>query len=737
MRTDKRIAQIILTVLCLLSIIATITLSIRYFRQRQQELETIKVEAQQETRAAASKIGQLVEMLATIVNKLVQELSNKELSANEIIALLSQKPITISGIGISFAPHTLSSPTQRYAPYCIEKDDKQEIVQLELQLDYTKPEHQWYHVPLTKGAQFLDDKLWTLSEHILIGFATPFYKHNSTKKQLPDGIVFAHQTVEHIKHILTTIYLGKTGYWFVLSQDSTLLIHPYDKHGTEHNKLLKIMKKQQKIDHQTLLQQIKAHKSNMINYRNEIDGKLSWMFIEPIPSTPLLLCRVFPHGELPLDRNTHRQTIILLSLLLLAFLIFLTLFLATLLQITPSTLWIVSFIISTLLLLELISLWYIIWYMPPYKKNLVQINDKVSLYTFLDKISHKHTTHNKKRLQQKTARTMEAVSAAIRHEPTLSKNIQHILQYRYKQDGYIPTGIYIQHLKFITESQIEMTAYIWQRYFDDIHDNVSRGFVLPQAAITKIDKVYHSKEQNTETIIWQVRATINQRILYVKYPFDIKDIQIQIVHKDFNQHVTLVPDLVSYKLIHPTALPGLSKEIHLPGWHIANSYFGYKITDYDAAFGLYSYGTLGVYKQFEKCNQPELCYNITVQRFLVNTLISNLLPLAIIALILFVILLTSEAQGFAFLGACASVFFGALIAQSRFRGNIETYRLIYFETFYLVMYAALLIVILTSLLHILKVNSLIIRYKKNLITKLLYWPIILVTLLIITFRYFY
>jgi len=551
------------------------------------------------------------------------------------------------------------------------------------------------------------------------------------------GVIFAHQTAEHIKHLLTTLYMGKTGYWFILSADKEILIHPYDKHRLEQDHLDDIITEQKEGNYQEIIQGIETGKSSIINYRNEIDGHKSWLFIEPIPSTPWILCRVFPHQEMPTNKNTNRQTIMLLSLAIMAFLITLALLIASFTTLTTVHLWVASFIVSILLLLELVTLWFVIWHMPPYKEDFVPIRDKVSLYSFLNTVAHEHATHDKQKLQAKTTEKIENVAAAVRRELTLSESIQRILHYRYRQSGYIPTGIFVQHLKLITEGQIEMTAYIWQRYFDGVHDNVSRGFVLPQAAVTKMAEVYRSKEQDVETIIWQVRATINQRILYVKYPFDIKDIQIQIAHKDFNHHIILVPDLASYKLIYPTALAGLSKDICLPGWNIVNSYFGYKITDYDTAFGLYSYGPLGVYKEIEKCNQPELYYNITAQRFLANTLVADLLPLAIIALILFVILLTSQAQGLAFLGSCATIFFGALIAQSRFRGKIESYNLIYFETFYLVIYAILLIVVLLSLLHLLKTRISFIQYKDNLVAKLLYWPVMLTTLLIITFRYFF
>ncbi len=737
MKTYKRLIQSILIILCLLSFTATIFLSTRYVQYKRKALETIQIDAQKETYAAAKKIGEFVTTLAPLVNNLARKLSEKTLSKKEIIELLRKKPVTISGFGVSFAPQVLDSPDSRYAPYYAEKNGTQELSQLELEIDYTKPECHWYHLPFKKGAQFLEAPSWNLAEHILIGFAAPFYKRNTEKKQIPAGVVFATQTAEHIKHMLTTIYLGKKGYCFILSHDCKILVHPFDKYSQEQNKLQEIMNSSQEPALHTLAQQVASRKAGVIEYQNEINGHHSRLFFEPIPSTSWVLCHVFPYDEIPFDKNQSRQTIMLLSLALLTLFTCLMLLIASFIKLNTVRLWITSFVVSALLLFELVALWYIIWHMPPYKKDLIPINDKVGLYAFLDTIAHKRATYDKEYLQKHTAHETKKVSTEARHEPKLSENIQRILHYRYKQHGYIPTGIYIQHMKFITENQLEMTAYIWQRYFDTIHDEISRGFVLPQAAVTKIAEVYHTKEHDTETIIWQVRATINQRILYVKYPFDIKDIQIQISHKDFNQKIILVPDLASYKIIHPTALPGLSKEVYLPGWFIANSYFGYKITDYDTAFGLYSYGPLGIYKQIEKCNQPELYYNITAQRFLLNTLVADLLPLAIIAFLLFVILVSSTVQGYAVLGSCASVFFGAIIAQSRFRGKIESYNLIYFETFYLVMYGTILAIVLVSLLYMLKEKIPIIHYKQNLIAKLLYWPAILGILLIITFRYFY
>ena len=311
------------------------------------------------------------------------------------------------------------------------------------------------------------------------------------------------------------------------------------------------------------------------------------------------------------------------------------------------------------------------------------------------------------------------------------------LVFQYEQATYVQTGIFINHLQFIAENKIAIVAYIWQRYIDGVHDNISRGFIVPQATSITATEISRTKEKKVETIIWLVQATLNQHLNYARYPFDVKDLQIQLWHKDFDKNIILVPDLDSYRLINPRSLPGLSPGAYLAGWNIQGSHFGYKKNDYNTTFGMYTYGPFGIYQHIERSTTPELYFNITVNRRLIDTIIADLLPLIVIAVLLFVILLTSVKQGYAVLGSCTSVFFGLVFAQVRFRVKIPSYQLVYFENFYFLMYAAILAIVIVSILHLLELPLPFIRYRRNIIAKLLYWPILLVVLIIITMYYLY
>ncbi len=713
--TTRTTIKIALFILVCISLTLTGLLTLKHIKNKYTVINAAHMQAQQETIHAAQQLDSFITELIPLVHSLSNELTTKKLSKEQIEERLQQKPVEISGFGVAFEPYAYDNKDRLYAPYYVEKDDKQQLLHLDSLYDYTQPEHTWYHQSLTKGPGFIDPYFGSISGTILAEYAEPFYATDKeTGGEKPVGIVFANQTIEHLQHILSTLYLGQTGYWFLLANDGSFLSHPNMHLVKERTSIFDLAKKLDSEELYCAGNKAVQGESGATEYDNEITKKPSWLFFEQLPSTKWILCRVYDKDEVPLDKDLLRRQLMHIVLSAFASLLFIVLFFMMSIQKNTRRWWYISFTIATIFAATLGLLWYISWLYPDYKENLIPIRDKIGLYTFLDTHVNQSVT-----LEQQKA------------------NIHKLLTYRYKKGQYIPTGIFVSHLTFSAENQINIVCYIWQRYFDGIHDNVSRGFILPQATTVKKTELYRRKEAKTEVIIWQVKAVLNQDIIYQRYPFDVKDLQLQIWHQDFEKNIILVPDLDSYQLINPSIRPGLSPTVYFPGWSIKGSYFGYMKNIYNTVFGLYSYGPFGIYKKVEKSQTPELYFAITAQRYLFNILIADLLPIAVIALLLFVLLLTSVPQGYGILGSCATVFFGLLFEQIRFRTKIPSAQLVYFENFYLILYAMILAIVIVALLYLLKFNINFIQYKKNLIAKLLYWPIVLGFSLGITLLYLY
>jgi hypothetical protein len=122
-------------------------------------------------------------------------------------------------------------------------------------------------------------------------------------------------------------------------------------------------------------------------------------------------------------------------------------------------------------------------------------------------------------------------------------------------------------------------------------------------------------------------------------------------------------------------------------------------------------------------------------------------PLILVALLLFAILFISKSDlkmakdldvpTGKVLGFCGGLFFVVVFSHIGIRQKISAEEVFYLEYFYFITYLALLWVSTNSLLLSMGKNLKIIQYKDSLIPKLMYWPLLLGLLNVITFITFY
>ena len=199
---------------------------------------------------------------------------------------------------------------------------------------------------------------------------------------------------------------------------------------------------------------------------------------------------------------------------------------------------------------------------------------------------------------------------------------------------------------------------------------------------------------------------------------------------------SLIPDLKAYDATGVQDSFGIDKQIVLGGWELETTYFDYKSTCYDTDFGISNYvGQNGF---------PELYYNIVIARKSGNALTIHMLPLFLVATLLFssLLIITSKpnlisAFGFStsgVLGACSALFFVVMLAHIQLREQFAGSGLVYLEYFYFLMYGALVFIAVNTFIFSVQAASALkfIYYRDNLIPKLLYWPIILLCMVIIT-----
>lgn len=143
---------------------------------------------------------------------------------------------------------------------------------------------------------------------------------------------------------------------------------------------------------------------------------------------------------------------------------------------------------------------------------------------------------------------------------------------------------------------------------------------------------------------------------------------------------------------------------------------------------------------------PELYFNVALQRRFINAFISNLIPIIVVAFLLFAVLIiiTPQREGVTLLGFsasaalsfCAALFFVVIIAHVNLRANLAAQGIIYLEIFYFFLYGAILSVAVNAILIASPINVALVQYKGNFIARLLYWPVLLGLLLAVTLAAF-
>ncbi|MEJ2323014.1 MAG: hypothetical protein P8Z31_12020 [Gammaproteobacteria bacterium] len=309
----------------------------------------------------------------------------------------------------------------------------------------------------------------------------------------------------------------------------------------------------------------------------------------------------------------------------------------------------------------------------------------------------------------------------------------------------IRTGLFIQSLEFFNSSEVNLSGYIWQHYVDGLHDAIrpgpsEAGLVLPEQVNSGSDieprEVYRIRHGNEEVIGWYFEATLRQLFDYSRYPFDHKTVWVRLWPRDFSRNIILVPDFDAYAATGVEDLFGIDKRIVLGAWEWEDTYFDYQLSDYDTNFGIHDYiGQKGF---------PELHFNFVIKRKFGNAFIVYLLPLLLVASLLFAAMLTisdkdklSDRLGFnvsGFIGACSALFFVILLSHIQLREQFAGTSIVYIEYFYIMMYVMLVAATVNTYLFATRSGILgnVILYEDNIIPKITFWPVVLGSMILLT-----
>jgi hypothetical protein len=309
----------------------------------------------------------------------------------------------------------------------------------------------------------------------------------------------------------------------------------------------------------------------------------------------------------------------------------------------------------------------------------------------------------------------------------------------------VPTGVFIQSIAFFDSSEVNISGYIWQKFRDGVHDAIKPGpgevgFLLPEQVDAGSDiepiEAYRLRQDDEEVIGWYFEATLREQFDYSTYPFDDKTVDIELWSNDFSRNVILVPDFESYDATGLDDVFGIDEDIVMGSWERQDTFFDYKLSSYSTDFGINNYvGQKGF---------PELQYNFVIKRTFGDAFIIHVLPLVLVAALLFATLLTvsaddelTERHAFStsgFIAASSALFFVVLLGHIQLREQFSGSGIVYIEYFYILMYVYLVAATASTFLFSTRAfeSLAVVHYKDSIIPKTCFWPLLLSSLIVIT-----
>ena len=316
-----------------------------------------------------------------------------------------------------------------------------------------------------------------------------------------------------------------------------------------------------------------------------------------------------------------------------------------------------------------------------------------------------------------------------------------------EQPVFIKTGAFIQSMEFTSANNVVVSGYVWQKYPAGLPDYVQHGFILPEGDteiyFREADAAYR-KEQNGELLLgWYIKTQLRQTFDYKKYPFDRQDIWLRFWHLDFDRNVILTPDFEAYKVTEwphkETTFLGLERDFVLERLSLERTYFNYHYNNYNADFGIANYQGLSAF--------PELYFNVGVRREVLDAVVAYLIPMFILLLmsfgVQFIVTQIPEKMSMhgisttGLIGYYASLFFIGILAHLDIRRTLNAPGVVYIEYFYFILYVILLLQTVNSIIFAASDDVGFLEYKDNLYPKVVFFPITLGLMFLITAYLFF
>ncbi len=686
----------VLLVVSVLGCIASSGMIRRHIDYRRDIVLETKNELRELTAKAARDIDLILRQTMTDADGVAAGLNEESISNSEgleRIRRIVEKNDNYYGGSITYRPFGYDPDRRLYAPYYSRLDGKVALTPFDGDYDYTKPENGWYALAMKEGSRWSEPYWCPAGKTIMVTYTSVFYENAGTVDAAPLGMVLIDISMSRIRKIIEDIDLGPSGFGALVSQKGVYLHHPNTEYVVSGKTILEVAEEKNDKNRLIMAEMEARGEGGFLDHISTTTSRPAWLVFAPVPLSGWSLQNTFLKKDIEIDVDTMRRRLIWI---VFAVLVFLLAALSCIYCKTSKSMRVAWSMIgagSLLIAIGIGCIWGIaLAYNPAVGIAGVRISDKATLRNtmndYLNRSAEKHM------------------------EPPV----------------YVPTGVFIESLKFTGPSDVLLSGYVWQKFGKAFPEDTNKEFSISRATGVSIERVGWFFRDGIEIVRHRFEAEVRQNLTHETYPLEQARIELRIVPKELNHNIVPVPDLDAYSILNASLLPGLDGGAFIAGWTLKNAYYELRKRDLNTNFG--------IGRAVTKDNYPALYYNIGIQRNFIDAFISHLTPLIFVSIMLFFLLVLSDRIDAArVFSICVAMFFVIVFSHIDIRGKLSAQEIFYLEYFFFLTYGSILFVALVAGGTLLKVNIWFCGYKSR-GPQLLFWPVFLGLVFAVTMAVF-
>lgn len=532
-----------------------------------------------------------------------------------------------------------------------------------------------------------------------IRYVQPIIKLNKNNIKELRGVFYVDVDPKKIRTMLDELSIGNLSQSFLIDKAATIISSPLKE---RHANIRELANKPGQEQLLSIINSLVIKNQGIEEYNNTATSESSWVIYDYLPGPNWIIVIIGEHKE-HLAHVDVRRNFIKASLFFLLFLIFAIMSATGLFGFRERDWWASIAFISVLIIFFVLEVLFLHHRYSNFSEQILQdphvtiITNEAQLLRFKRFTEHQYLREN--------------ISPAI----------------------YIPTGILLTFIGISMDGQLSLEGFIWQKY--PLNHDIEHAVELLNVRNFTLEKSYDIQNSDHHLIGWHFKAVALNVFNFIQYPFDAQLLNLNFYHPDLQKNIILSPDFASYE--RSENLKGLKHNVQITSWKFNDTFFYYYMPNFRTNMGLNDKSAIAMH--------PDFYFAVAISREIISAMAMAILPLAIIAIIIFFVLLqSSEVERVAsntllILPQLSAVFFAAIISHQSLRRVIsDVNAIIYIEYYYFLLYALLMLVAINGVLYLSsKSETGLLFYRRNICIKLLYWPALFIFATVVTLKFFY